>query len=136
AEASPERDRCNGGGDVMIVLSSVLTAVDGLSFVEVRSALRADFLNWDEEITLLRSVCFLFFFQAEDGIRDRNVTGVQTCALPISIRASDEGRWTIRCVGSHAGMPDHRSLLSFCARTSIPSRSSRIRSWMLQTTVV
>src|SRR5699024_11365250 len=25
------------------------------------------------------------FFQAEDGIRDRNVTGVQTCALPISI---------------------------------------------------
>src|SRR5207248_4639705 len=26
---------------------------------------------------------FLFFFQAEDGIRDRTVTGVQTCALPI-----------------------------------------------------
>src|SRR5699024_11026206 len=26
---------------------------------------------------------FLFVFQAEDGIRDRNVTGVQTCALPI-----------------------------------------------------
>src|SRR5438067_12047384 len=29
-------------------------------------------------------ICFFFFFQAEDGIRDRNVTGVQTCALPIS----------------------------------------------------
>src|SRR5699024_6245865 len=28
--------------------------------------------------------CLFFFFQAEDGIRDRNVTGVQTCALPIS----------------------------------------------------
>ena len=27
---------------------------------------------------------FLFFFQAEDGIRDHCVTGVQTCALPIS----------------------------------------------------
>src|SRR5207248_5537871 len=27
-----------------------------------------------------------FFFQAEDGIRDRTVTGVQTCALPISVR--------------------------------------------------
>ena len=26
-----------------------------------------------------------FFFQAEDGIRDRLVTGVQTCALPISL---------------------------------------------------
>src|SRR5207248_7091502 len=28
-------------------------------------------------------VSFFFFFQAEDGIRDRTVTGVQTCALPI-----------------------------------------------------
>src|SRR5438093_8730628 len=30
--------------------------------------------------------CFFFFFQAEDGIRDWSVTGVQTCALPISSR--------------------------------------------------
>src|SRR2546422_5831320 len=28
-------------------------------------------------------VCVFFFFQAEDGIRDVAVTGVQTCALPI-----------------------------------------------------
>src|SRR5438132_13489544 len=28
-------------------------------------------------------LCFFFFFQAEDGIRDHCVTGVQTCALPI-----------------------------------------------------
>src|SRR5699024_11825557 len=39
-----------------------------------------------------------FFFQAEDGIRDRNVTGVQTCALPIltcgSERAYTEGWFT------------------------------------------
>src|SRR2546430_11704790 len=28
-----------------------------------------------------------FFFQAEDGIRDLTVTGVQTCALPISVHA-------------------------------------------------
>src|SRR5256886_6137240 len=38
---------------------------------------------------LLSLVCFrliyFFFFQAEDGIRDLTVTGVQTCALPISI---------------------------------------------------
>src|SRR2546430_12013697 len=27
--------------------------------------------------------CWFFFFQAEDGIRDLTVTGVQTCALPI-----------------------------------------------------
>src|SRR5205807_7392684 len=30
------------------------------------------------------SVVSVFFFQAEDGIRDYKVTGVQTCALPIS----------------------------------------------------
>src|SRR6185437_5922833 len=29
--------------------------------------------------------CFFFFFQAEDCIRDKLVTGVQTCALPISM---------------------------------------------------
>src|SRR6266478_7574465 len=34
--------------------------------------------------------CFFFFFQAEDGIRDLTVTGVQTCALPISESIS---RW-------------------------------------------
>src|SRR5699024_1864852 len=33
---------------------------------------------------------FFFFFQAEDGIRDRNVTGVQTCALPILEKAIKE----------------------------------------------
>src|SRR5215510_2734987 len=32
-----------------------------------------------------RILLFFFFFQAEDGIRDGHVTGVQTCALPISI---------------------------------------------------
>src|SRR2546430_10112252 len=37
------------------------------------------------------SVCHLsvFFFQAEDGIRDLTVTGVQTCALPISPPADE-----------------------------------------------
>src|SRR5258708_12850661 len=33
---------------------------------------------------MLRLLLFIFFFQAEDGIRDDLVTGVQTCALPIS----------------------------------------------------
>src|SRR5207253_4964022 len=33
-----------------------------------------------------------FFFQAEDGIRDGHVTGVQTCALPISARRGSSAR--------------------------------------------
>src|SRR5205807_4246949 len=41
------------------------------------------------------SVLF-FFFQAEDGIRDYKVTGVQTCALPISQGAAKE--WDLSVV--------------------------------------
>src|SRR5437762_9004849 len=33
----------------------------------------------------------MFFFQAEDGIRDTSVTGVQTCALPISADRTAKG---------------------------------------------
>src|SRR5689334_24574224 len=36
---------------------------------------------------------FFFFFQAEDGIRDGTVTGVQTCALPICRGGRGGGRW-------------------------------------------
>src|SRR4030066_2512383 len=35
---------------------------------------------------------FLFFCQAEDGIRDSSVTGVQTCALPICPRSTTRSR--------------------------------------------
>src|SRR5256885_10860133 len=35
---------------------------------------------------------WLFFFQAEDGIRDYKVTGVQTCALPICVRQAPPHR--------------------------------------------
>src|SRR2546429_4515581 len=38
------------------------------------------------------SWAFFFFFQAEDGIRDVAVTGVQTCALPIFGRVRDGAR--------------------------------------------
>ena len=42
----------------------------------------------------LLNVNFVFFFQAEDGIRDTSVTGVQTCALPICpINFGDRNNW-------------------------------------------
>src|SRR5699024_11368013 len=51
------------------------------------------------------TVCVLFFFcQAEDGIRDRNVTGVQTCALPISL-VNDARVAAIRDVMMESGGP-------------------------------
>src|SRR5215203_5989981 len=42
----------------------------------------------------LRLVTIFFFFQAEDGIRDIGVTGVQTCALPILIELDTGGKGT------------------------------------------
>src|SRR3712207_7157822 len=44
---------------------------------------------------------FFFFFQAEDGIRDIGVTGVQTCALPIFQGLSD-GRFALLTKTHHA----------------------------------
>src|SRR5256885_11921070 len=54
---------------------------------------------------LRRSVACVFFFQAEDGIRDYKVTGVQTCALPICQRRSEQLslRRLTRAVGSLEG---------------------------------
>src|SRR2546426_3857829 len=59
-------------------------------------------------------ILFFFFFQAEDGIRDYKVTGVQTCALPIlqdvallsvGVREQRDAAGPVRVVldGRHAG---------------------------------
>src|SRR5690348_17357736 len=45
---------------------------------------------------------FFFFFQAEDGIRDGRVTGVQTCALPIS----DIAPFSLKVGGIVVATPD------------------------------
>src|SRR5699024_11689295 len=66
-----------------------------------------------------RSLMVIFFFQAEDGIRDRNVTGVQTCALPIS---------TTTASGSPAG-----ALSEFCVLSCSLIASSSCRSGLLLT---
>src|SRR5256885_868116 len=69
------------------------------------------------------SFCF-FFFQAEDGIRDYKVTGVQTCALPIS----GPGPWP---QGRHdagsaqTAAPFHRD----SARTPLETRSVTPVGW-------
>src|SRR5205823_6896651 len=49
-------------------------------------------------------IYFVFFFQAEDGIRDKLVTGVQTCALPIStpLHRARAGRRAARAADGRA----------------------------------
>src|SRR5207253_1231270 len=74
-----------------------------------------------EDIILL-----FFFFQAEDGIRDGHVTGVQTCALPISDRQTSKSQTTTgrsACDGSTADSADRGS--SPVASTAGATRSDR-----------
>src|SRR2546423_10332979 len=59
---------------------------------------------------------FFFFFKAEDGIRDKLVTGVQTCALPIC-RHHDR-----HCFGLRDRWPRPEQWRSWCRRR--PRRSS------------
>src|SRR2546426_6134248 len=66
------------------------TSCDTKSYVFVKSFL------------VFRPVCaFFFFFQAEDGIRDYKVTGVQTCALPICPAISPDGKYVAFSVLHH-----------------------------------
>src|SRR2546426_4550353 len=54
------------------------------------------------------AICFVivfFFFQAEDGIRDYKVTGVQTCALPISPEAKPQWEERIRTADTQGMEP-------------------------------
>src|SRR3712207_7089206 len=61
--------------------------------------------------------CVLFFFQAEDGIRDIGVTGVQTCALPIWSRVSLSRR------RSSARLRSVMSMEEPIKPTTLPARS-------------
>src|SRR5258708_15333033 len=77
-----------------------------------------------------------FFFQAEDGIRDDLVTGVQTCALPISEKDDD---W-FQCAQSSSfsaaaskrvgspGVPSAATTICICLPTSFSQRSREISS--------
>src|SRR5205807_4247808 len=59
---------------------------------------------------------FFFFFQAEDGIRDYKVTGVQTCALPIS---QQQGIGDLAPAGMAMAEPPQRRMASEPRRLEI-----------------
>src|SRR2546430_1590959 len=65
----------------------------------------------------------LFFFQAEDGIRDLTVTGVQTCALPISPPRDDPSRH-LRHVGAVLRLPD-RAFRGRVSAVALPRAGAR-----------
>src|SRR6266436_8284251 len=66
---------------------------------------------------------FFFFFQAEDGIRDVAVTGVQTCALPIwPLTCSSSKSWIFS--GNCSRTPRETAILSARDRKSTRLNSS------------
>src|SRR5690349_585325 len=76
-------------------------------------------------VKLSARIFFLFFFfQAEDGIRDLYVTGVQTCALPISVGAtlSAEPVWGMACAALTLQTMRHFSDFTFGANDLNPVR--------------
>src|SRR5712675_3343770 len=70
------------------------------------------------------NILWFFFFQAEDGIRDVAVTGVQTCALPISPRrgAGWWGDWSCSWRRVHSSICAW--VQNFSVRAILPKSSS------------
>src|SRR2546425_9707769 len=69
-----------------------------------------------------------FFFQAEDGIRDKLVTGVQTCALPICGAQDGRGAHRLPDFEERAPTPDpgHREVPGAGARGGQRSEERRV----------
>src|SRR5216683_8451570 len=85
-------------------------------------------------MSLYLSYVFFFFFQAEDGIRDLIVTGVQTCALPISGQPGHDG--PRRDCGLPRAAWDYREKMAGpepgqagCARLRGADAGSRLARW-------
>src|SRR2546430_5350676 len=109
------------------------------------------YVDWNRCCELVSNLVtfFFFFFQAEDGIRDLTVTGVQTCALPIfisrlqgvagffgagktgvlpiafcALRAAESACFTASLIGTTCSYP----FLSFTARQRIMPASKSTSS--------
>src|SRR5690606_40294754 len=81
--------------------------------------------------SVIHILVFFFFFQAEDGIRDFHVTGVQTCALPIwatdRIRSASGSQRTVptgSCPWPCCAPPRPSSLHN--RGSTVPPRSAKI----------
>src|SRR2546429_1915769 len=72
--------------------------------------------------------CLLFFFQAEDGIRDVAVTGVQTCALPICLGSMFNPPAVWRLMRRRSQLPSGSSLL-FLPEIFFARRRSADKTW-------
>src|SRR3712207_8209922 len=101
-----------GGSDTFLVSCYVA----GVSLNDVRAELETR-----GGLVFMDNFVIFFFFQAEDGIRDIGVTGVQTCALPIferhpSSAFSAPSSWTISGLTIAKGCPSCTSITAMRSR--------------------
>src|SRR5205809_3121505 len=87
-----------------------------------------------ELFAFISCICF-FFFQAEDGIRDVAVTGVQTCALPISeprpsFRASRSYRLDAAQDAAQRGLDHHPAPVLQHPNHLVPWHEGIRRQWI------
>src|SRR2546430_5872118 len=98
-------------------------AVTGLSFISFGQSL--GFGPWAKSIYRR----YHFFFQAEDGIRDLTVTGVQTCALPIIVDApeatTDRPVTNVNVLGASQRWREQLQVLSGAATSTIPASNAK-----------
>src|SRR5207248_3374855 len=87
-------------------------------------------------------ILFYFFFQAEDGIRDRTVTGVQTCALPILTSDTSIPPWLKRSMSRLSvyvllpppGVPNPvQNSRKLCSRRLVLSMVAYFLPWLVPT---
>src|SRR5439155_4133322 len=74
-----------------------------------------------------QGILHCYFFQGEDGIRGGHVTGVQTCALPISL-------WSSEVRGTSEGGPTEPSLAQALARVHASAVRTRPR-WSMRSNI-
>src|SRR2546430_5916626 len=106
-----------------------------MSLQRIRQNEQRDDGNNKEESVISCQRTIYFFFQAEDGIRDLTVTGVQTCALPILRSSSSRAAGSVgtgsgpssASTGSGSGLPLCRCSATRRAISSTCSMSSGVK---------
>src|SRR5690606_39533399 len=78
-------------------------------------------MNDFERAQTVSCLCVFFFFQAEDGIRDFHVTGVQTCALPICCSVDSYLGLVLlaKATSSHVSVLSLQKAIAFSVSTTV-----------------
>src|SRR5205807_5166991 len=80
------------------------------------------------KVFMIRNISSFFFFQAEDGIRDYKVTGVQTCALPIFYPWGSHENLSVQLRGEFFNIFNHTQLNATSSANTVTVSSANFGS--------